>query len=245
MGSKARYANEIMKAVEGELGYENKRNIWIEPFVGGANMIAEVVGVNRKIGVDSHPYLIRLMQALQGDWVLPTEVTEEEYQEAKKNSEHFLQISPTGLMAWEVGFIGFCCSYSGKWFGGYARGNDNKGKPRNYARESADNLNRQRKHLKYVEFYNGDYKMVEHLDGVEGAIIYCDPPYAGTTKYSNKFNSKEFWDWCNKMTEKGFKVFVSEYEAPEGWRCIWEKQVNSSLTKNTGSKKAVERLFTK
>lgn len=248
MGSKNRHAKEILTAISTEIGClagSQKYNVWIEPFVGGANMIDKVYGMRRRIGIDSHPYLISLLQALQAHWVLPTTVTEQEYQEAKKNSGHWMGISPTGLMAWEVGFIGFCCSYSGKWFGGYARGNDSKGVPRNYAKESADNLNKQRKNLTGVQFYNGDYMMAGNLNDTDGAIIYCDPPYNNTTKYSNQFNHQEFWEWCDKMTEKGHKVFVSEYNAPEGWRCIWQKEVNNSLTKETGSKRGIEKLFTK
>lgn len=203
-------------------------------------MISEVIGVKRRIGIDSHPYVISMFQALQGGWVPPTEVSEEEYNELKKNSETFLNDN-----AALRGFVGIGCSYSGKWFGGYARGNDSKGNTRNYARESADNLMKQAQSLKTVEFYCADYKMAGNINDTEGAIIYCDPPYAGTTKYSNRFNHTEFWAWCDEMSERGFKVFVSEYNAPQDWRCIWEKSVNNSLTKDTGSKKGVEKLFTK
>jgi hypothetical protein len=38
-------------------------------------------------------------------------------------------------------------------------------------------------------------------------------------------------------------ILVSEYTAPEGIECIWSKEINSSLTKDTGSKKGVEKLF--
>lgn len=31
---------------------------------------------------------------------------------------------------------------------------------------------------------------------------------------------------------------------PDDFICLWEKEVTSSLTQNTGQKKAVERLFT-
>lgn len=41
----------------------------------------------------------------------------------------------------------------------------------------------------------------------------------------------------------GHKVFVSEYTAPDDFVCVWSKQVNNSLTKDTGSKKGVECLF--
>ena len=39
-------------------------------------------------------------------------------------------------------------------------------------------------------------------------------------------------------------MFVSEYQMPEDFICVWSKEVNSSLTKETGSKKGVEKLFT-
>jgi len=140
------------------------------------------------------------------------------------------------------GFVGIGCSYSGKWFGGYARGNNNKGNPRNYCLESKKNLMNQATKIATVEFYGGDYQAVPIPDN---SIIYCDPPYQGTTRYTGNFDHKRFWEWCNEKIEQGHKVFVSEYNAPEDWRCIWEKQVNSSLTKETGSKKSLEKLFTK
>lgn len=45
------------------------------------------------------------------------------------------------------------------------------------------------------------------------------------------------------MKKKWHKIFVSEYNAPEDFTCVWEKSVNSSLTKNTGEKQAIEKLF--
>lgn len=56
-------------------------------------------------------------------------------------------------------------------------------------------------------------------------------------------NCHVFWQWCREKVQQGHDIFVSEYQAPEDFICVWEKQVNSSLTKNTGAKKNVERLF--
>lgn len=42
-------------------------------------------------------------------------------------------------------------------------------------------------------------------------------------------------------------MFVSEYEAPGDFTCVWEKPVSSSLRANgsiKGRKLSVERLFT-
>ena len=49
------------------------------------------------------------------------------------------------------------------------------------------------------------------------------------------------------MSDKGHKVFVSEYSAPDDFECVWEKQTKSSLSANGvsgGSKASTEKLFT-
>jgi len=89
--------------------------------------------------------------------------------------------------------------------------------------------------LKVSEYYT--------VDIPSNSLIYCDPPYNNTTKYINSFNHKDFWKWCRIMAKNGHTVFVSEYNAPNDFECVWQKEIVSSLTKNTGSKKAVERLF--
>jgi DNA adenine methylase len=74
-------------------------------------------------------------------------------------------------------------------------------------------------------------------------LIYCDPPYEGTTKYKDGFSHTEFWEWCRTKAKEGHQVFISEYNAPNDFKSIYSKEVNSSLTKETGSKKANEQLF--
>ena len=44
--------------------------------------------------------------------------------------------------------------------------------------------------------------------------------------------------------KEGHRVFISEYNMPDNYfKCIGSKEVNSSLTKNTGNKKNIEKLF--
>lgn len=45
------------------------------------------------------------------------------------------------------------------------------------------------------------------------------------------------------QSKRGHNVFVSEYNAPDDFECIWVKEVNNSLTKDTGGKKGIEKLF--
>jgi DNA adenine methylase len=139
-----------------------------------------------------------------------------------------------------VGFVGIGCSYSGKWFGGYARGKTNNGNDRNYCMESRNNVLKQYASIKTVIMHNLDYRK---LQIPQNSIVYCDPPYDGTTKYSNKFNHVEFWDWCRNMANIGHSMFISEYNAPEDFVCVWQKSIHSSLTNDTGSKKGIEKLF--
>ena len=225
MGSKARHAKEILPLI---LANRKEGQYYIEPFVGGANVIDKVDG--NRIGADLNPFVISIYKKLQEGWTPPQELTEETYRELKDHKEDW----PPYL----VGYAGFQLSYGGKWFGGYRR--DKEGK-RNYAMEAYNNTIKQAPGLMGVEFHAGAY---DELVIPDGSIIYCDPPYANTTKYKDKnFDHNKFWKWCEDMTNKGHQVFVSEYAAPDHWTCIWEKGTNSSLTKQTGSKKAIERLF--
>lgn len=225
MGSKARIAKHILPIM---LKDRKEGQYYVEPFVGGANMIDKVDGL--RIGADINPYNICLFKGIQEGFVPPDFVSESDYKKAQQNRE----VNPL------VSFVGYGCSYSGKWFGGYARGNDAKGNPRNYCLESKKNIMNQSHNIKDILFINSSYDEFEIPDN---SIIYCDPPYENTTSYKDKFNHSKFWQWCRDMANKGHKIFVSEYNAPDDFKCLWEMEVNSSLTKDTGSKKAKEKLF--
>ncbi len=227
MGSKNRHAKDLVPIIL----KDRKPNQWyVEPFVGGFNMIDKVKG--NRIGNDSHYYLIELFKAIQNGWIPPNEVSEATWVEVRDNKEKY----PPYL----VGFIGFGCSYSGKWFGGYARGSSNDGLPRNYADESKRNLLKQAPKLKDILIINGSY---QDLEIPSNSLVYCDPPYANTTKYKNDFDNKRFWVWVRDLNRAGHQVFVSEYNAPADFVCVWEKKVNNTLVQDTGSKQGVERLF--
>lgn len=112
---------------------------------------------------------------------------------------------------------------------------------RDYVAESYRNAIKQSCKLGGINFYHSAY---DKLEIPKNSIIYCDPPYENTTKYKDKFDHSKFWDWCRRKRNDGHKIFISEYNAPDDFVCLWEKEIVSSLTKNTGSKKGIERLFT-
>ena len=230
MGSKARHAKEIIDVI---LANSVGCQTWVEPFVGGANIIDKVPSHFKRLGNDINNNLISMFIAIQNGWKPPCNVTEQDYYEIKTNPEKY----PKELVA----FVAIGCSYSGKWWGGYARGKSAKGFERNYCLESRNNLLSQ--NLKDVVFTSVPY---QEMCIPAYSIIYCDPPYAGTTKYvTGGFDHSRFWTWCDEQVSKGQRVFVSEYTAPDHWKCVWEKKVNNTLTQDTGSKQGVERLFTR
>ncbi|HBD92547.1 MAG TPA: adenine methyltransferase [Spirochaetia bacterium] len=227
MGSKNRHAKEILSII---LKNRKAGQWYIEPFVGGFNLIDKVDG--NRIGNDINFYLIELFKAIQDGWNPPSEISYNQYQQIKDNKEKY----PNYL----VGFVGFGCSFSGKWFGGYARGNGSNGEKRNYCLESKKNILNQFEKIKEIIILNKNYW---ELDIPENSIIYCDPPYEGTTKYKDDFNHEKYWNWVREMINKGHEVFCSEYTAPEDFICVWEKKVNNNLDLNTGSKQGIEKLF--
>lgn len=79
MGSKNRIAKEILPIMLKERG----QRTWVEPFVGGANMIDKVQG--KRIGADLNYYLIEFWKALQNGWTPPEHITIDEYYRIKEN----------------------------------------------------------------------------------------------------------------------------------------------------------------
>jgi DNA adenine methylase len=61
--------------------------------------------------------------------------------------------------------------------------------------------------------------------------------------YGSSFDSDKFWEWCREKAREGHTLYISEYNAPDDFSCIWQKDINSSLS-SVKSKKVTEKLFT-
>lgn len=232
VGSKGRHAKQILPII---LKGRMEGQAYVEPFVGGANTIQHVGG--RRVAGDLHSFLIAMWKEVSKDYFppLPHELSEYRYNLMKK-----LKSTDTRFVAnaADVGFMGFAMSYGGKWFGGYRR--DNTGK-RDHAKESHESALKEFPKLRGVEFHLCSY---DALPIPEQSIIYCDPPYQSTLSYSTGgFDHAAFWNWVRTKVSEGHRVFVSEYAAPDDFRCVWEKSVKNTLAKNTGEKSGTERLF--
>ena len=222
MGSKARHAKHIIPIL---MNGHDQTKPYIEPFVGGGNMI-DKVPADIRWGSDVAEYAVAALSAMSKGWMPPDTLTNEQYN-AMKND-------PTAFPAELVGFAAYSCSYGGKFWGGFARSAG-----RDHANEQHRAMVKRLPDLSGVKFTCAGF---ETLIIPAGATVYCDPPYAGTTKYKGGFDHAVFWAWAERLSATR-RVFVSEYAAPDGWECVWEKETTSSLTKDTGAKRGIEKLF--
>lgn len=240
MGGKSRIAKEIVPIIQKCID-DNNIETYIEPFVGGCNVI-DKVKCRHRYGSDKNRYLIALFNHLQNDGKLLPEVSRELYSEVRANYKD------GNYEDWYVGNIGFLASYNGRWFdGGYAQSGYEKTKTgqryRDYYRESKDNIESQIPYLKDVFLTEADYNdITPHL--YETSMIYCDPPYANTKKFANatNFDYDAFWEKMREWSRDSF-VVISELEAPDDFSCVWEKSVSRSI-KSTDKSRATEKLFT-
>ena len=230
MGSKNRIAKDILPII---LKNRAPGQWYVEPFVGGCNIIDKVNG--NRIGNDINFYLIEMWKELQKGWNQPKLVTEDQYNEIRINKDKF--------EPWLVGYVGFLLSFGAKWFGGYRRDvAGSKGditNMENQSRRAYESIINQLPNVKDVVFTNLNYW---EITIPKNSIIYCDPPYEDTTKYKDKFDHKKYWDWVRVMSLSGHQIFCSEYNAPPDFDVIWQVDVNVTLSKQP-LKKTCEKLF--
>ena len=223
-GGKSRTYKQISNYITNNTNINNK--IILSPFVGGG-WVESLLPTKNMICCDKHPYLIKMYKALKNGWVPPTELSKEEYDYIKNNQDENPALT---------GFVGFGCSFSGKWFGGYAKNKTD----RNYCLNAHNSIIKKMKTLQHAKFYCKDYREINP----KNAIVYCDPPYRGTTQYSmGEFDSQEFWD-VMRIWSMHNEVFVSEYNAPDDFEIIWQQEVKLDIRdKNNEKQRRIEKLF--
>lgn len=231
MGSKSRHAKEILPII---LNQHDKDMWYIEPFVGGANIMDKVY-TTKRVGVDINKYLIAMWNAILAGWEVPEYIDKSLYNKIRSDIGNY----PEHLVGW----VAHGCSYNGKWFGGFAGKIITKeGKHRNYQEECKRDVMKQKDKLLGCRFIHDSVFNINQIK--EKSTVYCDPPYRNTTKYKDAFDHDSFYEWCRRIQSQGHVIYISEYWMPSDFKCVWEKEVNSSLTLDTGSKKNIERLFT-
>lgn len=206
MGGKVRIANDIASILNA-FTWGGQHRPFVSLFCGGC-AIESKVKADLKICNDIHPYLIAMWRALQEGWIPPDAISREEYYQIKANPD----VDPP-----LTGFVGFGCSFGGKWWGGYAK--DKRGD--DYCGQAKRGVLKDLEGLRDTMFLRMDYRQVAIP---VGAVVYCDCPYHNTTTYSTKFDSVGFWDYMRWLNDCGHLVFVSEQSCPADFIPIWSKQ---------------------
>lgn len=227
MGGKAKLSKELSAVM---LSLTDEREHYYEPFLGGGS-VAEKMGqhFNHCHYSDNHQDLVMMWDAVVNHgWEPPSELTEEEY--------YYLKVAePSPLRA----FAGFACSFGGKWFAGVARS-----KKTHYPSTGRRSVLRGRS-MAGIERTTYTHMSYEDLEPIPGSLIYCDPPYMGTTGYTTgHFDHEKFWTIAQAWAKAGASVYVSEYNAPEGWVVVWSKEQTISLVGGTERNlKSIEKLY--
>lgn len=224
MGSKARIAKHILPIIL----KDRKEGQWyVEPFVGGANVIDKVDG--NRIGSDSNNHLIKALKLIRDNPdSIPSsnrEYTEEMYNLAKEKN------NPSDVECLML----FVLSYGARFRNSFARGHIGE----DFVRAAKNSAMKQSEKLKSTSLLCSNY---DDLKIPSKSVIYCDPPYENTAKYKADFNHDKFWQWCREKIKEGHQVFVSEYNAPDDFVCVWQKEINSNVNAKATST-AIEKLF--
>lgn len=223
-GGKAKIAKELSAFINTTYLKDNNTP-FVDAFCGSCNIVSKIDNNRIRIANDKHKELIAMWQWVQEMGVdrLPTHITKEVY--------YYIKTSNT-TPDWLKGFVGFGCSFAGKWWGGYAKCK----RGYNYAKGSGNSVREKMTGLHNVSFICGDYFDIPLPD--VSSIIYCDIPYSGTTKYSVSFNHTQFYEWCYKMKTRGHIVLVSEYESGVPLNLInnivWRKESKKDIRNKDG-----------
>jgi DNA adenine methylase len=219
LGGKTRIAKQLADVIDSVR--EPGQVVW-DAFCGG---LSTSVALSRKGPVwstDVNVALVAMYKAIQAGWDPPDVVDEHTYKRAR-------DLPDTDPLK---AYAGFCASFGGKYFGGYARGEN-----RNWAAEGKRGLKRD---LPGLNVDCLDFMSVSPtpLD----VILYLDPPYAGTTGYAvaKSWDSAAFVERVREWSHF-CDVFISEYAFTLG-ECVWSREQLKRATVGPGAT-AVEKLF--
>lgn len=236
MGSKSKYTQYIVPILQKTID-DRGATLYVEPFVGGANVI-DKIKCDRRIGFNRSDTLIALLCQARDDF---SKVLADGNRELWDKGKAYVKdgIMPEDMSLADIGAMEFFASFSTRGFpGGYASNTSN----RNYFLERKLNLEKQAPHLKGIEFCCANYY---NLPSMSGAVIYCDPPYADTKQYGyatqEKMDYERFWNWVRELSKDNY-VFVSEQRAPDDFEIIWEQDAKRTNGSDNNFK-AVERLY--
>lgn len=199
----------------------------VEPFCGALAMTALL---QPALASDISRPVMTLIRAVRDGWTPPPFLSEEVYNDCRARKEEV--DDPL------VAFAGHC-TFGGKWFGGYARPHSSQPDPTG---ASARSLLRRVNACSKTTFKTCTY---QEQFIPRGALVYCDPPYAGTTSgywCKDAFDHETFWSWARALS-CDHDVIVSEYAAPEDFVSVFDLNRPTFMRTNVDADRRIEKLF--
>lgn len=230
-GGKSKIGQEIYEIIKEYEFLMNKQNdnIYFEPFCGLLGVGIHFSKDGRQIlANDKNKSLILMLKSLKQGWIPPKKEDKKMYEKYRKSK------TPSALK----GFYGFAGTYNGIFFKGL-RGERGERGGRDYFKNFRDSLIDRSKFFKNITFKCCDYRDYNP----KGLTIYCDPPYKGNkfiTEYFQDFDHEEFWNIIREWSKYNL-VIISEFEAPEDFKCIWSKKTSGTFNKHHITN--LEKLF--
>lgn len=225
MGSKNKLSKYLKPIIE---SYLKQGWSYVEPFVGGANMIDKIEW-DHKLGYDINKPLIQLLKygaykaALCDKKGIEFKLPDDEI-----NKEVFVkyrQDFKNGKATPKIGFVGLMCQL-GKFYRSYEQDEEKRSQlKKNIEKQFSKPL-----------FYNTHFEYSDYRDlNLKNAVIYCDPPYSNANYYTvnnktNKFNYDDFLKKCEQWYNEGNIVLLSgNYVPNSNWRVLFEKDYKYTM----------------
>ena len=228
MGGKFRQGRAIADTLK---PYIHSDTLYVEPFLGGANSAARVARdckPGHMLLADIIKPLVLMHEKCYNEGVewMPLDVTREQFDQYKMDRP-----KDDPMTAW----IGLGYVLIPDWFHSYFPHkveSIRNGQKRtvNWLRNCSD-----------VQFECSSYNELEIPDG---AVVYCDPPYADSDaiKYAVGFDHDQFWNWVRELSQRCV-VVCSTFDPPEDFITLhdWGDTVTIKQTKgSTLNKQRVE-----
>lgn len=228
LGGKAWAGRRIVAEIE---RHRKPGETFVDVFCGALSVSRHALPP--RLGIDLCRPIVTTFRAAIGGWVPPL-IDESDYRRIATNPD------PEDPL---TGFAMFGCSFGGKWKAGYGgRARRKYARPIDGARKA---LLEKARACHDLELVCADYRDVPLP---EKRIVYCDPPYNGSTGYAavGTFDQAAFWEWATRLAASGTLVFVSEgagAAVPQEWAVLSEWRQQLALGLNRTGRERVERLY--
>lgn len=230
-GGKLKQCKEISQVI-----YDISKNYdikgYVEPFCGFISVFGQIYNyygdkIKYKFG-DINQSTIYMWKKAQRGWRPPTTCTKKEY-------EYYRNARDSAEKGYLCHQYAFQCQFCENFACDYGKKRDSS--------KASERVYLTGRKAKNAIFSHGNYKQFSKL---KNYILYLDPPYSNSSqryKTNQLFDNDEFWEWTRNMSKNNL-VFISSYEAPKDFKCIWKKEHKlTGEQRNNKNKVRVEKLF--